>query len=355
LRVRHLEQRHVAGIAPAALEVAPGGRAQVSNAIGGGSMGGMGMQYGGMYGGMGGMGGAYGGMYNPMGGSGFNSPYASPYAMGNYGGAAQLPAAPQTSVAGTNTPPVATASGSNANPVPARTANDLTGSYLGLGGLMGGSNNGPTVIPNPFDNTILVRSTPQEWEQIRNLLRQIDLPPRQVLIDAKIYEVDLTGSYSAGFTATLQKRSNASRALTASSAGVTQNGGGLNLSLGALVLQSHEILTALAAAETSSHTRLVSSPSIVATDSIPAVMNVGQDVPVLTSQAIVGGVQSGGTNLFTNTVSNRSSGVTLSITARINSSGVVTKTAPLCPLCPGEFQQPYKPSRHIDLRNTQDE
>jgi general secretion pathway protein D len=52
-------------------------------------------------------------------------------------------------------------------------------------------------------------------------------------------------------------------------------------------------------------------------------MNVGQDVPVLTSQAVTG-VQSGGTNLFTNTISNRSSGVTLSMLARINSSGVVT-------------------------------
>jgi general secretion pathway protein D len=53
-------------------------------------------------------------------------------------------------------------------------------------------------------------------------------------------------------------------------------------------------------------------------------MNVGQDVPVLTSQGVVGGVASSGTNVFGSTVSNRSTGTTLSITARINSSGVVT-------------------------------
>ena len=52
-------------------------------------------------------------------------------------------------------------------------------------------------------------------------------------------------------------------------------------------------------------------------------MNVGDDVPTLTSQA-VGGVTSGGSSLFTNTVSTRSSGVTLNILARINSSGIVT-------------------------------
>jgi general secretion pathway protein D len=38
----------------------------------------------------------------------------------------------------------------------------------------------------------------------------------------------------------------------------------------------------------------------------------------------VTGVQQNGSSLFTNTVSNRSSGVTLNILARVNSSGIVT-------------------------------
>jgi general secretion pathway protein D len=68
---------------------------------------------------------------------------------------------------------------------------------------------------------------------------------------------------------------------------------------------------------------VISAPSIIATDSIGASLNVGEDVPVLTSQAVAG-VQQGGNSLFSNTVSNRSSGVTLSILARVNSSGIVT-------------------------------
>jgi len=39
---------------------------------------------------------------------------------------------------------------------------------------------------------------------------------------------------------------------------------------------------------------------------------------------VAGGLQSGGSSLFTNTISNRSTGVTLSILARVNSSGIVT-------------------------------
>jgi general secretion pathway protein D len=53
-------------------------------------------------------------------------------------------------------------------------------------------------------------------------------------------------------------------------------------------------------------------------------MNVGTDVPTLTSQAVVGGVQSGGSSVFSNTVGSQSTGVTLNIMARISPSGVVT-------------------------------
>jgi general secretion pathway protein D len=181
----------------------------------------------------------------------------------------------------------------------------------------------PHVIPNPFDNTILIQGTPQEYEQILGLLRQLDIPPRQVLIDAKIYEVDLNGAFAAGVTAYLEKKDTGTGGAAARILNAASGTGGLVLTTGALVLRSHELLAALTATETKSHTRVISAPSIIATDSIPASMNVGEDVPVLTSQA-VGGVQQGGNSLFTNTVSNRSSGVTLNITARVNSSGIVT-------------------------------
>ncbi|HEY2015243.1 MAG TPA: secretin N-terminal domain-containing protein, partial [Bryobacteraceae bacterium] len=215
------------------------------------------------------------------------------------------------------TPPINTAVGVT----PQVQGTDLTGSYLGYNNTGQQQQRGPHVIPNPFDNTLLIQGTPQEWEQIRSLLRQLDVAPRQVLIDAKIYELDLNGAFSAGIQSYLDQRDTGpvGRVLTAAS-----GASGVSLSVGALVLRSHELLGVLNAAETKHQSRVISAPSIIATDSVPATMNVGQDVPVLTSQAVAGGVQSGGNSVFTNTVSNRSTGVTLQIVARVNSSGVVT-------------------------------
>ena len=90
-----------------------------------------------------------------------------------------------------------------------------------------GSARMPHVVPNPFDNTLIIQGTPEDVEQIKDLLRQLDVAPRQVLIDAKIYEVDLTGAFSAGLQAYLDKKDTSGvstgRTLTAiaGSAGLT--------------------------------------------------------------------------------------------------------------------------------------
>jgi len=205
---------------------------------------------------------------------------------------------------------------------PGATANgDQTGTYLGASGTGAVT---IRIVPNPFDNTLLVQCTPEQWQQIQSLLEKIDVSPRQVLIEAKIYEVDLTGDMTEGVEAFLQKRG------ATNAAGLTQHqltGGsnlGLALSAGTMVGQARELLATLQANEMATKTKVLSSPSVIATDSIPASITVGNSVPTLSSQAVNPGVTSGGNSVFTNTVSNVSTGTGLNILARVNPSGVVT-------------------------------
>jgi len=310
---------------------------------------GMGM---GSYPGGGGYAGGFGGF---GGGAGYNNAY------GNTALTYNQPVAPVNPVLVGNTP---------AAPAGAQ-RNDLTGSFLGPGAVSGpGGTALPGVIPNPFDNTLLIRATPQEYEQIVNLLRSIDVPPRQVLIDAKIYEVDLTADTAGGVESYLQKvgttaatsaggglpgAPSPSRTLAAiAGAGV----GGIGITTGALVLKSHELLAAITASDSKLKGRVISAPSIIATDSIPATMNVGSQVPTLASQAVAGGVQQGGSSVFTNTINNQSSGTTLSILARVNSSGAVTLvvnqqvSAPIAPGPSAAIQSPSFSNRSVSTQMT---
>jgi general secretion pathway protein D len=293
----------------------------------GGGMGGYGAFGGGMGGvgaygaGMGGYGmGGYGGMFPGAGYGG--GMYPGTY--GGYGGTVPgnvlltSPGGPSITGAGG-----AGTAGSTGSAAGQGAAGDLTGSYLGMGMIGGlGYPLHPRIIPNPFDNTLLIQATPQEWEQIKKLIQQIDISPRQVLIDAKVYEIDLNGELSAGVEAFIQKRGPSSdRAWSGSSN--FNFAPGLNLSAGLLVGHARELLSVLNLSEVSTHSRVISAPSVIATDSIQASINVGQSVPTLTSQS-ASGVQVGGTTAFANTIANVDTGVQLNILARVNPSGVVT-------------------------------
>jgi general secretion pathway protein D len=285
--------------------------------------------YGGYGGGYGGYGGGYGGGGYPGGGfqggaggfGGFGVPCVNPSGSA-VGGTAAAPATPFNSQT-----PTAAGTGTT-NTGSATTPTDQTGSYLTAGSPYGRTT-GPRIIPNALDNTIIVQGTPQEWEQIQHLLEQIDVAPRQVLIDAKIYEVNLSGAFSLGVESFLQSRTapnpagipgrQAQGSVTTNALGTAQ----LALSAGTLVGQSRELLALLQASEQTQKAKVLSAPSVIATDSIPASITVGDSVPTLSSIA-ASNVQQNGNSLFTNTIQNTSTGIGLTIVARINPSGIVT-------------------------------
>ncbi len=209
----------------------------------------------------------------------------------------------------------------------------------------------PRVIPNPFDNTLLIQATKSEYEQIVKLLEKIDVPPRQVLIEAKIYEVTLTDAFTSGVQAFLQR------------AGTSPNrqflgsfsGAGTSLSAGWLVSQSRELMLFLQAQEDVRRTKVVAAPTVMATDNIPASINVGTEVPILTGTAVTPGVT--GNPLF-NTVQNRNAGVTLTITPRVQPSGIVTMvinqevSQPIAPAASSAIQSPSFSRRNVQTQLT---
>jgi len=233
----------------------------------------------------------------------------------------------------------------------AGTGQDQTGSYLtGMGSMFGYGI--PRVIPNPTDNSLLIQATPQDYQQILRLLKELDIPPRQVLIDAKVYEVSLTGAFASGVSAFLQQRGPANQRDF-----VGKFADGLTtLSAGALVGRSRELLAFLTLQENSTRAKVISAPSVIATDSISASISVGVEVPTLTSQSVTP-IQSGGNSLFANTIASRSTGVNLSVMARVNPSGIVTLvinqevSAPQAPPA-GSIQSPSFSRRSISTQVT---
>ena len=308
----------------------------------GGGYGGFGGGYGGGGYGGGGYGGAYGGRGGSRGGRGGRGGYGG--GGGARGGFIQLPGQ--------------TGYGPGIAPLPgAGAVTDQTGALLGEEAGVGADQTvgGIRIVPDIINNLIVVQSTAQEWEVIRKTLEQLDFPPRQVLIDAQIYEVSLTGALTNGVSAFLRDRGGDS------SNGRKLNGGfdsvgRVSLSIGALIGNTRELAAFLVASQDNGRTRIISAPSLIATNNIPASITVGQAIPVLASRGVAAGVQSDGSSVFANTINSVQTGITLSITASINASGIVTLfidqevSNPLAPT--GAIQSPTIDRRNISTQIT---
>jgi len=295
------------------------GSGQYGASVGGGGYGGGiygGGQYGGgnygggnaFSGGFGGSGGCYGGGMGNNPGMGGNGGYGGGGYGGGYGGYGYPAFGGYSAQAPAGVPLTAVPQGTAAAAAGAPTATTTTTPQP----------NPPRIVPNPLDNSLLIQADAAQYQSILKLLKELDVPPRQILLESKIYQVDLSGDFSSGITASFQARSGTDRRPLASLAN-----GFSQLSAGMLVGQSRELLAFLSLNENSSKVHTVSEPSLIATDSIPASINVGTQVPVITNQS-ASPLQVGGTNTINQQISSRNTGVTLQVNARVNPSGVVT-------------------------------
>ena len=179
------------------------------------------------------------------------------------------------------------------------------------------------IVADPQNNALIVQCSPEDFELIQETIRELDRVPRQVLINVRIYEVVLTDELSLGVSAFLQNRNRptvSSPSATTASFGVAA---GLSLATRAVMGDTRELVAFLNAAETRSRSRVLSAPSVIASDNVTANIQVGSSIPTLTSQGVIPGGTGGG-SLFSNTVSHRNTGVILSVTPRINAGGWVT-------------------------------
>ncbi len=177
------------------------------------------------------------------------------------------------------------------------------------------------IIADIVNNALVIQASAREYEAIEATIRQLDVLPRQVLIDAQIYEVALDDSIAFGLSAILQNRGTlANPQTTASFAG---NPPALAAQTFAFIGRSRELLAFLNASENRSRVRTLSAPSVLVSDNMLAQFQVGAEIPVPTSSSITP-VQSDGTNLFAQTIVFRPTGVILTVEPQINDSGNVT-------------------------------
>jgi len=177
------------------------------------------------------------------------------------------------------------------------------------------------IIADEVNNGLVVLATQQEYEIVEAAIKKLDIMPMQVLIEATIVEVTLNDTLKYGvewFFKNNFGKKQGSGLLDLGSTGISAFSPAFSY---AIVDGLGQVRTVLNALETASRIEILSSPSIMVLDNQTAIINVGDEIPIPTSQSTSNFDSNSPT---VNQIQYRNTGVTLTVTPRVNAGGLVT-------------------------------
>lgn len=167
-------------------------------------------------------------------------------------------------------------------------------------------------------NSLLIRATPTQYEAVLAAIRRLDRVPLQVHIETRIIEVALNDQLRFGVQWFFENARNQQGAPRARAGTLSQQG----LSWSFVTSDWSSILETL---DSISETRVISAPSVVVLNNKSANINVGRQIPVVSTFIDpIGGIGgTPGTGFQRGLVQFRDTGVILNVTPRVNPGGLV--------------------------------
>jgi general secretion pathway protein D len=190
------------------------------------------------------------------------------------------------------------------------------------------------ITADPSTNSLIIAASRTDYEKVLELLKELDIKRRQVLVEATILEVGIDDQTSLGVSFTSSTGGSDGAVLASNGlsdlTGLFNNPTALNdftiaaASAGSLTLPGGTVIPTQAvlvnAAQASKNVNVLSAPNILTTDNEEAQIVVGNNVPFISSTSTA---QDNLNNTF-NQVDRQDVGITLRITPQISSGDFVT-------------------------------
>jgi len=168
-------------------------------------------------------------------------------------------------------------------------------------------------------NLLLIMATPAQYKTLLTYLKKLDVPPRQVLIEAMIAELTLSDELKYGFEWFIKNKMFEGNYTLGTTFGVP-TAPGLTYTFLSETERLKVIINALA---TKNLVNILSTPRLMVLDNEEAVIQVGTDVPVITGQ-VTTAEAAGATTGVVQSIQYRSTGVILRVKPTINTKGLLT-------------------------------
>ncbi len=167
-----------------------------------------------------------------------------------------------------------------------------------------------SVTPDKVRNVLIIEAVPQDYRIVENLLKRLDVLPRQVLIELTLAEITLDSSTSLGIDWEYNKSIN--KGVVSASLGNS----GLKYMLGL----TDKWKATVSAYATDNKVNILSSPSILASDNKEAKINISNEIPVKNVEYKSGT----DADIIETSIQYRNTGIIMSVTPHINEHGLVS-------------------------------
>jgi general secretion pathway protein D len=173
------------------------------------------------------------------------------------------------------------------------------------------------IVVDEKRNSLIFSGDPEDWQEILDLIRHFDKPAKQVLIEVTIAEITLSEDTSMGiewiFDVNIDSRSLIGQAGSLGGLGIGGAGFSFNLNSGG---QTKAMLNAFASQD---RVNIVSTPRIMVKSGNTASIDVGTDVPTITSQQASSDLLDNGNTGILQNIEYRKTGVLLTVKPTIYS------------------------------------
>lgn len=167
------------------------------------------------------------------------------------------------------------------------------------------------VVVDSNSNTLIFNTSAENYSQLIALLNKLDQPSKAALIEVTVAEIRLTDDFNLGVEWLLNQSGAKGSTTISTLGGLGLATAGLNITRLNSAGDTRLVLNALAG---SNRATILSSPRVMARNGEVARIQVGQEVPVITSQqsGVIGGGGSAGNGVL-QTVQYRNTGVILNV------------------------------------------
>ena len=175
------------------------------------------------------------------------------------------------------------------------------------------------VVADLPTNTLMMELLPLEYRELLPLMEELDALPLQVLAEVTLAEVTLTDTFSLGFEYAIRNAETASPIADIELASAVFGGSGF-----AATYASKRLDATINAYAEDKLLNILSKPKILILNNETGSINVGTQIPIITSENSAPDTTNATTSSIMRNISYRNTGVIVGLTPTINSNGVLT-------------------------------